>query len=462
MSAIRAFDPLSIPNCKGWYQVDGGCDVSTDGSGIGTLYDRSGNGNHLTQATSGKKPLYKTARINGKATALHDGVDDTLRVALSQSLPATIFLVAKRASNTLANKYWFSGYSATELTLFNSVSQTQGQIGLYSFGGQITPTIGRYDEWNVISVNAAGTGTNAVYSDGVNLGSNGTSTGGTLTGISVASNFDTAGGYADLEVAELIIYSGTLSDQDRKTVEAYLAAKYAIGYKAPNDSSLVSNLYAWYDASQETGYSNGATLTGATDKSGNSRNMNVVTGTPTFQTGVINGRPVYRFASGQDLRRASFGLAGTQATVFVVHKSSTRPGMPLAYGLGAANGGGFLIIDNAATVHWQVFGTSATASSSANSSPWFDDGNWNIGSFMMNSGTPLSQFWKNGASDSTSATNFGNLATNTLYFAGGNPFAGGFSYVGDIAEVIIFSTALSDADRRAVENYLAQKYNIAV
>jgi hypothetical protein len=38
---------------------------------------------------------------------------------------------------------------------------------------------------------------------------------------------------------------------------------------------------------------------------------------------------------------------------------------------------------------------------------------------------------------------------------------GGFSWIGDIAEIIIYNTALSDANRSAVESYLISKWGIS-
>jgi len=49
-------------------------------------------------------------------------------------------------------------------------------------------------------------------------------------------------------------------------------------------------------------------------------------------------------------------------------------------------------------------------------------------------------------------------------FIGGREVSGtpGFLFRGDIAEILIFPTALSTADRQRVESYLSQKYNIAL
>jgi hypothetical protein len=38
---------------------------------------------------------------------------------------------------------------------------------------------------------------------------------------------------------------------------------------------------------------------------------------------------------------------------------------------------------------------------------------------------------------------------------------GGFALVGDICEIIIYNSALSDTDRAAVESYLMSKWGIS-
>jgi hypothetical protein len=45
---------------------------------------------------------------------------------------------------------------------------------------------------------------------------------------------------------------------------------------------------------------------------------------------------------------------------------------------------------------------------------------------------------------------------------GGNPWQGLEDWIGDIAEIIIYDSALSDGDRTLVENYLEAKYGLSI
>lgn len=63
-----------------------------------------------------------------------------------------------------------------------------------------------------------------------------------------------------------------------------------------------------------------------------------------------------------------------------------------------------------------------------------------------------------GVNANAGAATSGNSFTDMIIGASEN---GGFSFLGDIAEIIIYDTALSDTDRAAVENYLISKWGIS-
>lgn len=90
-----AFDPIQlfIPGLRGaWWDVSDtgtlfqsgtrsspGAAVTADGDPVGLVLDKSGNGYDLVQATSTKRPLYRTS--GGLSWLEFDGVDDFLSVA---------------------------------------------------------------------------------------------------------------------------------------------------------------------------------------------------------------------------------------------------------------------------------------------------------------------------------------------------------------------------------------------
>jgi len=85
--------------------TSGGSLVAADG-GVARWEDKSGTGNHATQATSGSRPLRKLSNQNGLAGLQLDGTDDFLSATIAgfQSLTATtIVIVAKPTAAAAAD-----------------------------------------------------------------------------------------------------------------------------------------------------------------------------------------------------------------------------------------------------------------------------------------------------------------------------------------------------------------------
>lgn len=445
-AAVRTFDPLAIPGCKGWWRVDGGCDVNTDAAAIGTLYDRSGNSNHLVEATN--KPTYETNELNAFAIARFDGVNDKLTAAFTLVQPTTLFLVAKQRSTPGANEVWCDGSTGLN-SFFIGADLIPRQYGGTSLLGALINTTA----FNVFAA-VFNAGSSKFRQEGVVTGS-GAAGAGNPGGFTLGCDFGFAN-FADVDVAEAIFYSGVLSDQNIASITAYLTARYAIGYKAPNHSSLSANLKGWWDSSREI-YANNDPVTQLTDRSTNGRNL--VTGTsPDFKTLIQNGRPSVLFtAINLDfLTNAAFtdldGLA--VASFFSVTKAFT---------------GGVLFGPNGVKLQVEILAGNlvVTASVGNTGTVAITGANPNIVSVIYNGG---------GAANADRLKVWVNGIAQTLTFAGTIPATLGTAtgldvgrswgvapYAGvDAQEIALFNTNLSDADRRAVENYLAQKYDITV
>jgi len=117
IAAVVAPSAPDLANLKVWLKADAGTfqdslfatPASANNDPVGGWQDQSGNGNHVIQATAGKRPLLKTAAQNGLPTITFDGVDDFLQklygAALSQ--PLSIFLAINDRSSAAANTYLF-------------------------------------------------------------------------------------------------------------------------------------------------------------------------------------------------------------------------------------------------------------------------------------------------------------------------------------------------------------------
>jgi hypothetical protein len=84
---VSAFDPTSIEGLVGWYdsldltamaQNSDGTGVVAVGDPVGYWADKSGAGNHVTQATPANRPTATASAVNGKTALVFDGSNDSL------------------------------------------------------------------------------------------------------------------------------------------------------------------------------------------------------------------------------------------------------------------------------------------------------------------------------------------------------------------------------------------------
>jgi hypothetical protein len=211
----------------------------TFGSGnyVSQWTDKSGNGNHFTQATSGSQPLW-TANSQNSLGGVYFYVSN-LRYLVNTSLgnfsgsPFTMFVIYKEPDTP--------NYVAL---------MGRNSIGALALGGDnsnpVKYAISRIGEATSVS-NLTATKTNAdslVYksagvsggSISVNIYKNGTAASGAVS-LAISSNGDRNNISGDVNgagdsmsssgfVCEYIMYPSQLSDTDRNSVEAYLKAKW--------------------------------------------------------------------------------------------------------------------------------------------------------------------------------------------------------------------------------------------
>jgi hypothetical protein len=232
---------------------------------------------------------------------------------------------------------------------------------------------------------------------------------------------------------------------------------------------VISGLKLWLrgDAGVLT---SGSSVTNWLDQSGNGNNATQGTGAnqPTVVSGALNGLPVVRFDGINDWLAADgvtsvFGGNDSANTVFVVMKlpvtagnnrdilglGSSTDANPF-YQLRATSGGDFLVAkrDDASVQKFVTAGATDT--------------NPDVLSFV-NSGTAVSAY-KNGSQfissfDINVGTMTVDLATIGAQRAIGF-LSGVVPFHGDIAEMLIYDTALNSTDRLAVEQYLAGHWGL--
>ncbi len=223
------------------------------------------------------------------------------------------------------------------------------------------------------------------------------------------------------------------------------ATPIAAGPAAVTTASLV----AWYKGSSFA-LSDGASVTTWADSSGAGHPVVPNTSSPTFVASGINSLPTVRFNGTSDaLKNATLAPLGQPFTVFVVAKSSasgaTRSIINSNTGTTDA-----LYIDS--TAHLSLFGGSGSITGSVASAA-----NAHVLEMVVNSSSSLV-----GVDGTITTGNPGTNGWQSGIIMGANSILSAEWFNGDIAEVVVYSGAMSSGDRSTVRQALGTKYNITV
>lgn len=220
-----------------------------------------------------------------------------------------------------------------------------------------------------------------------------------------------------------------------------------VGYsRASSFSPLSLSPSLWLDASDAaTITSAGGLVSQWNDKSGNAKHA-TATGTAKPTTGVTtqNGLNVLDFEGTNNIM-ASAASASQPWTAFVVAKSNATP---LEY-RSAFSGTGVRMyaLDKDNSYKRYIFAGSIVYGATVSYT------SWSVVAAKINSSS--SAVYLNGSSDGT-----GNAGANALADCrvGGVPENTQNRWKGSIAEIVLYPSALSDANRNAVEAYLRNKW----
>lgn len=205
--------------------------------------------------------------------------------------------------------------------------------------------------------------------------------------------------------------------------------------------------------------SNGANISGWTDKSGNSASMSQATSShqPTFAASAVNGRGAVAFngsqwMSGSDSGFASGSAARTLFCVFQVTNASTL-NIPFDYGTQQTDSAWAVFLgQNANECNLSIFIGSClcTTTSISNNQTCIFCINYNSGAMSTASCTV------NGVSQTTSASGTPSTVLSNSWVGG----VGSGSLNGYLCEVLLWSGSLSGTNQSAVNSYLSAKWGV--
>jgi hypothetical protein len=289
----------------------------------------------------------------------------------------------------------------------------------------------------------------------------------TATSFNIKRSLTVGGPYLTITNATM----ATVTDASVATNRSYFYVVSAVNVAGEGPNSAVvgvtpSSLVAWFRADALTNLLSGAAVSGWPDATGNGYNaiQALSTNQPKYVTGAMNGLPVVRFNAASSDYLWFYRPVQDDFTIICVFQSQQglNSGTEYYQGAGLVNG------EVAGTVN--DFGTCLFANGSiaagtgnpdvsADSSTGYNNGLPHIMTFSRKEGTGVISLYMDstlvgratGGTESMTAPNqlvLGGLQTLVNFFTG------------DMAEVQIYNTALSDTDRLGVEHALKCQYNL--
>ena len=228
----------------------------------------------------------------------------------------------------------------------------------------------------------------------------------------------------------------------------------------PPGLGAITDLVLWYDATAES-YSDGASVTSLTDRSGNGYNTDAVSASnPVFLASWQNSKAAVTFTSaGSKYLRSTLKAAdaGGPMTVFIACQFDSVTGNKRLLSFQSAPVAGVprpLMIDtNGTGLRLYSSPIARQDITVAATTPY-------VISFVCGGGTGYLNGAKSASTTLSATSEYDNNLVQALHL--NCDFAYNLFHDTKIAEVMIYSRALTQAERWAVEAYLAAKYSITV
>jgi hypothetical protein len=216
----------------------------TIGTGVSNWADKSGKGNHGTQATTSYQPAVSSALVNGLDIVSFAGDGDCINLPtgfLSGTTELTIFIV--RAGIREYNKALFGPADSytnglvlynENLTCDNAVRANYTASGGADIGQTAENIIWSNDGAQAITSLTANLEETKAWKNGVLALEGGGITALDYSGIYTLGRYYASTYTSDQEVAEFIIIKGSVSTEERQQIEGYLAWKWGLEANLPS------------------------------------------------------------------------------------------------------------------------------------------------------------------------------------------------------------------------------------
>ncbi|HEX7652874.1 MAG TPA: LamG-like jellyroll fold domain-containing protein, partial [Verrucomicrobiae bacterium] len=229
---------------------------------------------------------------------------------------------------------------------------------------------------------------------------------------------------------------------------------------------LTPVVVTWFKADAITGLGNGSAIVSWLDSSGSGFTASQTTAgqRPTYVLNAINSLPVVHFTSTSSQSMTFNRPVQDNFTIFCVFRSSQGVGSGTLFyqGAGLVNGEVGGTVNDYGTclfANGAVCAGTGNPDVAANSLPGYNDGKPHLMTFRRNKLTGQTDLYMDGAWAGSVTGNTSSLASPTKLALGALQTGGNYLN-GDLGEVKIYSSALSDKDRTVQESALIAKWGI--
>ena len=432
---------------------------SSDGDFLSSWRDKSSFNWAITGSSTvtTTRPIYKTNQLGGKpAVKFGSGsfsVQKFIQGSTTMSFSSSEMFIVLRSSTDPRPGATFNGpltfntggdmaYPYIENVLVNPT----GGASLYdTFGSSNNPAVhnnirkptymsGTFRVINSVSENAH----KALYYDGELIYSRDINS----VGIGNPGSHSIGDSLSALrwpgDIAELMIYTRSLTAAERLQNNQYLASKYGKTFivdTASYSPSSIPGIQGWWDATQITGLSGSQTISGTIDRSGYNRvwTQSVEANRPTYITGAYQGKPAMRFTTTRYFTTFEFTRpVNGQFTLIAICKPTAANSSVVGH---TVNSMQFRVGRGGANV-LNFFPGSAEAVSIGFTHP-YQTLQMNV--WQRTADGSSINFWQNGTFDESG----GGGSTGALTWNAAGFSADGVPFVGDITELCWYTQSLS-------------------
>ena len=197
---------------------------------VKTLYDQSGNGNHLSQTSTGNQPTLTLSGLNGKPV-IHTNTSQNIYNTINFTPPFSVVYAARQTGGSRGRL--LSGTSNNWL-----LGWWGGNRGMAHFDGWITSSCCSASDNNVYVYSGTGTGSSSqAYQNKTSITTS--PTGGTTGPNGISLNRNEA---SDADFTDVVEFNSVLSTADRNIVENGMGAYYGLSgfYNTTGASTTVT------------------------------------------------------------------------------------------------------------------------------------------------------------------------------------------------------------------------------